>query len=175
VKDGIQDDAESERRDAIVATAVSQLGPQDPDKYWTVVCPALRGRPKTVAWCGGFALWCLRATPDACEWPGGHPWDWAIGKGFAARLPVTTIPAPGDIAYIAEPFQHHAIVERVEDFSVYTIDGNQSPGERVTRRRRPIEDAIYFSIAPLVQRYPDTEPAPPLPPEDEDTKPDAGR
>lgn len=170
--DGFQDDAESERRDAIVARAASQLGPQNPDKYWDVVCPELMGLPTKIAWCGGFSLWCLRETPDACEWPGGKPWNWQIGKGFASRLPQTLKPLPGDIAYIEKPYQHHAIVERVEGGAVHTIDGNQQPGESVARRVRPRHAfSAFFSIGPLVRRN-EAEPELREPDELEQTKPD---
>jgi hypothetical protein len=149
--DGYQDDAESERRDKIVATAAAELGPQDPDKYWAVVCQALMGNPHGISWCGGMALYVLRAS-GVCEWPGGAPWDWVVGKGFASRLPQTKHPLPGDIAYLPQPYQHHAIVERVDGDTVYTIDGNQSPGESVLRRVRHINAPFFYSIGPLVRR-----------------------
>ncbi len=149
--DGFQDDAESERRDAIVAAATTQLGEQDPDKYWSLVCPALMGQPTRIAWCGGFALWCLRES-GACEWPGGDPWDWQIGKGFASRLSQTLRPLPGDIAYIEKPLQHHALVERADGDTVHTIDGNQT-GETVRRRvRHRHAFSAFFSVGPLVRR-----------------------
>ncbi len=171
--DGFQDDFESERRDAIVGTAALELGPQDPDKYWRLVCPALMGNPHGVAWCGGFVLACLRNS-GACEWPGGAPWDWQAGKGFASRLPRTEEPLPGDIAYLDKPLQHHAIVERVEGDTIFTIDGNQTPGESVARRARQRKGIVFYSIAPLVRRN-DTEPAPPLEPDHlEETQPDGG-
>ncbi len=160
--DGFQDDAESERRDAIVALAAFELGPRAPDKYWSVVCPMLMGQPTKIAWCGGFALWCLRES-GVCQWPSGEPWSWQIGKGFASRLPRTMTPLPGDIAYFDQPLQHHAIVERITGSVLHTIDGNQTPGESVARRTRTLgPGVVFFSIAPLVRRdHADTEPAPP--------------
>lgn len=153
----MRDDYESERRDAIVALARSKVGEQNPDDFWSIVCPQLCGRPTSISWCGGFALWCLRES-GVCRWPGGEPWKWAVGIGFAARLPQTTRPEPGDIAYIAAPYQHHAIVDRVETTGlertfIHTIDGNvmPAPKEGVELRRRPLGAfTTFFSIAPLV-------------------------
>lgn len=132
-------------RQKVVKAAKGEVGPQNPDKYWSEVQPALMGNPTGIAWCGGFALWALKQA-------GLTEANWEIGKGFASRLLNTTkTPQPGDIAYYDQPFQHHAIVEKVDGNNVYTIDGNQSPGEQVLERVRPLNAATaYYSIESLI-------------------------
>jgi len=129
-------------RRIIVNVANTQIGPQDPKKYWLDVVPDhpdFHG-----AWCGGFTLWVLHQAGLARDI------NWEIGKGYCYRLPTTDSPQPGDIAYFDQPYQHHAIVEAVVGNQVYTIDGNQ-PGNTVARRLRP-RDAVtaFYSIAPLI-------------------------
>jgi len=130
-------------RRKIVEAAAGEIGQQDPQKYWLDVVPDHPGFHGD--WCGGFALWAIHQGNIAL---GVH---WVIGKGFCYQLPTTQDPRPGDIAYIQEPFQHHAIVESVNgDGTVTTIDGNQ-PGSSVQRRTRG-RSAItaFFSIDPLL-------------------------
>lgn len=138
-------------RMAVVVTARNELGQQDPDKYWSVVCPALMGNPHTVAWCGGFALWCLRQVFAQCD-----GWQWVIGKGFLYRLPTTLAPLTGDIAYFGHN-QHHAIVELVADGLLHSIDGNglRYPREGVVGATHRASDvSAYYSIAPLIGESP---------------------
>lgn len=129
-------------RQAVVNAAASQLGIQDPSKYWSEVVPTAPGFKGD--WCGGFALWCVkqaRLAPDMY---------WEIGKGFCYHLPITKDPFPGDIAYFDQPYQHHAVVESVGNALVTTIDGNQ-PGSQVVRRTRPISKVTaFYSIQPLI-------------------------
>jgi hypothetical protein len=132
-------------RSKVVNVALSQLGEQNPDKYWEEIQPAFLGNPHGIAWCGGFALWVLRQA-------GLTDWTWQIGKGFASRLPITHDPQPGDIAYF-DHLQHHAIVRSIKDGILTSIDGNQSPGERVLVRERPVSEVkAFYSIAPLVHK-----------------------
>lgn len=144
-----------EARSRVVAIARGELGEQDPDKYWRVVCPALMGHPHDVSWCGGFALWCLHAA-------GLTQQPWKQGLGFAEVIPLRKVqlPEPGDIAVYARNW-HHAIVERCANGRVYTIDGNSMPSPREgvvahdgiggNPAPRPITDAFaYYSIASLV-------------------------
>lgn len=137
----------SDYRKKVVAIARGEIGPQDPDKYWAVVQPALMGNPKGISWCGGEALWVLHQA-------GLTDIMWEIGKGFAAKhLPTTRDPLPGDIAYFDQPFQHHAIVEKIEGGNLYTIDGNQSPGEQVLPKIRNKNSATaFYSIQPLIDK-----------------------
>jgi hypothetical protein len=126
----------------VVNAAISQIGPQDPQKYWLDVVPEHPGFKG--AWCGGFALWAIRQAGIAQDV------HWEIGKGFCYQLPITKNPLPGDIAYFDQPYQHHAIVESIQDDSVNTIDGNQ-PGNQVLRRTRPIETVTaFYSIDPFI-------------------------
>jgi hypothetical protein len=133
----------------VVKVAASQLGVQDPDKYWALVNPGLVNSGK--AWCGGFALWALKQAglaPDAV-W---HTNANKEGYGFAEvyRLPKTKNPLPGDIAYYDQPYQHHAIVTANDGQTVSTIDGNQA-GNTVDVRTRPLSSATaYYSIQPWV-------------------------
>ena len=139
-------------RARVVGRARSELGEQDPDKYWAVVCPALMGHEHDVAWCGGFVLWCLRQE-GVCSW------DWEIGKGFVWRLKATALPEPGDVAVFKKSpsgsvLWHHAIVERCDGGRVYTIDGNSMPAPRegVTAKDRPIDTNVtFYSIGSLLE------------------------
>lgn len=138
-------------RAAVVAAAAGEIGPDTPEKrvkYWA---DAL-GRPVTYAeishpaWCGIFALWCLhQAGLDTDE-------HWQIGKGFLLQSPhpmhLTTSPQPGDVGYIASPFQHHFIVESVDDTRVHSIDGNQPDIRRQSRALSP--HIVFYSIASLL-------------------------
>lgn len=132
-------------RARVVAIALAELGEQNPDKYWSVVCPAFIGHAHDKAWCGGFALWCLRQA-GLCDW------DWINGKGFLYRLPSVSLPEPGDVAYFAKG-AHHAIVQSASSGLVYTIDGNSmlAPREGVTAKSRKIVDVTcFYSIRDLV-------------------------
>ncbi|HEX6826586.1 MAG TPA: CHAP domain-containing protein [Nitrospiraceae bacterium] len=128
----------------VVKAAASQLGVQNPDKYWSLVQPGLVGTKS--AWCGGFALWALKQAGLAPNTP------WQIGKGFTEinGLPRTKNPLPGDIAYFDQPYQHHAIVTSNDGLNVNTIDGNQA-GNTVAVKTRPLSAATaYYSIQPFI-------------------------
>lgn len=139
-------------RALVVTAAESQIGEQDPDKYWRQVCPDLLGHPHTISWCGGFALWALHQA-GLCDW------HWDIWKGpgtpsgFLYRLRHTADPMPGDLAYFARS-QHHAVIARVLEHYVDTIDGNtlRFPREGVTgpNIRKRVEVTSFYSIAQLV-------------------------
>ena len=132
-------------RQAVVLAAASQLGPQNWDAYCdgnTAQHPGSR-----VSWCGIFALWALHQAGLAL----GYQWRYGRGFIYPLGLPRTSTPKPGDIAYFDQPYQHHAIVEKVEGETVHTIDGNQ-PGETVQRRQRPKGAGSYFSISPLLSK-----------------------
>jgi hypothetical protein len=142
-------------RARVVEVAAAELGPQNPDKYWREVQPAFVGKPHSVAWCGGFSLWCLRQALPACA-----DWTWKPAVGFVYRykLPTVRPPEPGDVAYFeyvgGSKLDHYAIVDRVEGQLLHTIDGNQgtAPTELVARRVRPLLQAtLLFSIRELVR------------------------
>lgn len=136
-------------RRKVIAIADTQIGIQDPDKYWSLVCPELMGNPHKIAWCGGFALWCLREA-------GLCTWNWVIYKGpgtpsgFLYHLLPTRDPKPGDIAYF-DHMQHHAIVKEVHGPFVDTIDGNAMQGvEGVVSKTHPVTGCTFYSIASLI-------------------------
>lgn len=138
-------------RAQIVAIAEAEIGLQDPDKYWQLVCPQLMGNPHKVAWCGGFALWCLRQA-------GLTDWSWQVWSGpgtpsgFLYHLLPTRHPKPGDMAYFFAN-QHHAIVKAYHGDSVDTIDGNSVPypQEGVSVKTHLVKDVgCFYSIAQLI-------------------------
>jgi hypothetical protein len=129
--------------------ARSQVGLQDPDLYWDLVCPALKGKPHDISWCGGFALagWVENL-------PGCKGWTWEPRKGFLIPRGVQTvnIPEPFDIAlwrYInGKEVWHYALVEDFRDGKIYSIDGNQGirPQELVEPRTRTLDtDPVFYS------------------------------
>lgn len=138
-------------RDRVVERALGEIGDQNPDKYWSLVCPTLIGFPHTIAWCGGFALWCYVNEVPACA-----DWRWKVGSGFALPygMRMVSLPEPGDLVYWeylnGVRVHHYAIVRDVKDGIVYSIDGNQgiSPRERVEERDRSIVHTkpVFFSI-----------------------------
>jgi hypothetical protein len=143
-------------RQRIVRAAEGELGPGDPPKYWRSCKVA--GPPFPKHWCGGFALWAIHQAEVALDVA------WKIGLGFCEvqRLPRTTKPKPGDVAYKDKPFQHHAVVERADGDTVTTIDGNQPHCAR--RQKKLSAWTCFYSIEPLLTKaaaeHP-TEPAPP--------------
>jgi hypothetical protein len=141
-------------RASVVAYARAELGEQDPNKYFREVAPQFIGQPHTIAWCGIFWLWCLHQA-------GLTDHKWVTGLGFASGyLPVVSIPEPADGMYFGSPRQHYAVVERVINGKVYTIEGNTmlAPKEGVTAKEYPITSeefrrngGCYFSIGKLVR------------------------
>ena len=98
-------------------------------------------------WCGIFALWALKSA-------GVDVGEWKIGSGISSVRNVRPVSASaiklGDIAYIDQPFQHHAIVTNASGGSVETIDGNTSPDSTIAEkqpRSMTSFDAFYTAIA----------------------------
>jgi hypothetical protein len=154
---------EDSYREAIVQSAAGELGSLDHHvaAYWEA-CGLTA--PFPLAWCGAFALSRLKAAGCA------QGIDWMIGHGFLLVAPhalrEVATPKPGDVSYKPQPFQHHAVVERVEDGIVHTIDGNQGPPLYIKRASHPIGVGhVYFDVTPLIPKS-DTIPSPP-PPEPE--------
>lgn len=161
-----------DRRRAVVSVAEAELGAGRAPEYWRdVLGPDYRGTfPQH--WCGAFALWCLHQVRLALSV------HWLVGKGFCEvqRLPKTTTPLPGDVAYLDKPFQHHAVVKAIEGDVVVTVDGNQGgPTPVQEKRRKRSAFTCFYSIAPFLSaaelelepadsRVP-TDPAPSLSPE----------
>jgi hypothetical protein len=124
----------------------------DVDGLWREVgCPEFVGHWHDKAWCGGYALRCLRRVL-------GINWTWKNGIGFAEPhgMPRVTLPEPGDIAYFAKN-SHYAIVADVGSGNVQLVNGNglTAPLEGVTETSRPLLAAAggpstYYSIRNLV-------------------------
>jgi hypothetical protein len=100
-------------------------------------------------WCGGFALFCVKAAglaPDVA-------WRDAIGFVEPHRLPKVKIPQPGDVAWFIQN-QHYAIVERVRGNEFDSIDGNQgtvqSPCIKL-RSRLLTSVKFFYSIQPFIE------------------------
>jgi hypothetical protein len=135
-------------RAKVVRAAESQLGYPNQTKYAAAAlglteAQAVAQGTSRLSWCGLFATWAYQQAGAAI--------NWVLGKGIAYQLPRTSDPKPGDLAYIDQPFQHHAIVESVDGNEVTTIDGN-STGGLVVRNTRPRSAFTAFynidSIAP---------------------------
>ena len=161
-----------DHRAALVERCAKWVGFDDPTVFWKEVLHAKWQGPFPKHWCGAFVLANLR-------WEMLTTWLWEIpkvtpgaeGSGFLFRLAPKWQQVsraeiePGDVCYLDVPYQHHAIVERVVDGIVHTIDGNQGkPG--VQRREHRANDRrwAHYSIKHLL----------PVPPEPQSTPPGFG-
>ncbi len=147
-----------ELRQCVANLASSQEGVDDPSVYWREVLPPSWAGPYPRHWCGANALWVLRKAL-------GCPWRWevkgcygATHSGFLHHLRPTESPDIGDICYMAEPYQHHAVLTAIgleADGTPYTItqDGNQgiTPGICLEQYRRNPKWSAIYSIEPLIQ------------------------
>lgn len=128
-------------RQRVVAAALGELGKSDPAPYWR--SSGVLGPPPS-EWCGAFSLWALHRAGLARDTM------WKIGSGYLSQLPRTTVPKPGDIAYLDKPNQHHAVVVGVRGDLIDVVNGN-GVGRRVTRSTitlgRP--GVVFFSIEGL--------------------------
>lgn len=131
-------------RESVVAVARGQLGESDAAVYWRDVLTS--GPPFPPAWCGAFALWCLRQANLT-------DWHWEIGKGFLWRLKRTSDPRPGDVGYLDQPYQHHFIVTDVGQHTFSSCDGNQgTPGVQERHRAMDPHKYAFYSIEPLLPK-----------------------
>ena len=150
--------AEPKTREAVIEAADGEflLSPHvNVSKYWADVMHQSESAPHPPQWCGAFALWCLHQADLARE----LRWEFASEanghrSGFLyalRRLPLGSLPEPGDIAYF-EHWQHHAIVRcmvGVDQFD--SIDGNQGPVTPIKLHERSIREATaFYSIAGLL-------------------------
>ena len=140
-------------RARVVALMADEIGPGDTDAYWRAVGigpPYPKRNTPTGHWCGAMALWAIKGA--FAEFGYTLPVNWKIGLGFCEvgpmRLPRTKAPKPGDVAYSDQPFQHHAVVEKLEGGVLTTIDGNQPDVRRKTRKEPA--GIVYYSIAPYI-------------------------
>ncbi len=166
-----------DHRALFVKSCAGHVGQDVPTLYWREVLHAGWRGPYPKHWCGAFALAHLR-------WVGLTSWLWEIPditpggrvdgqpvSGFISRLAPKFMQVsraeiePGDVCYLDAPYQHHAVVERVENGIVYTIDGNQGSGRTfVARREHRANDRrwLHYSIKTLLPAMPvhlDLEPA----------------
>ena len=132
------------KRAAVVKAAMGEVGSNDIQKYWSAAAPGAL-IAKGTSWCGGFALWALKQVGLATNI------FWEFGKGFLYHLPITHSPQPGDIAYVAQPYQHHAVVESANtDGTVNLINGN-GEGGKVSLSKTPMSHVTaFYSIEPLI-------------------------
>ena len=142
---------ELERVQAIIgdAHAVNEFIAHRVPEYWADVLHQSALAPHPPHWCGGFALWCLHQAGLGLSqrWMFGPPHFGFLYK--LKQLTEHTLPEPGDIAYLDQPYQHHAVVERVEGDLVHTIDGNQGAHSPILRHVQPLRHWFSFhSIDP---------------------------
>jgi len=132
----------AEKRAAVVAAAMAEVGEANLSKYFGDAAPAMMGSGAN--WCGIFALWALHQAGLA------KGIQWVVSRGFLFRLRQTTSPQPGDIAYF-DKAQHHALVRAVRADEVDLINGNGTGGV-VTLSTAPKSKArAYFSIEPFLE------------------------
>lgn len=81
------------------------------------------------SWCGHFAMWTLKTSLGA----GAGIGNWITGKGISQVTGISQINKsavqPGDVGYIANPYQHHCVVVKVSDTSIISVDGNTNNPE----------------------------------------------
>jgi len=136
-------------RKAVIDAAIAELGQPNKGEYWESALLEHAAHPQPalkLAWCGIFTLFCLHKAGLAMRT------HWVFGRGYLSGLLRTTDnPKPGDIGYRDQPFQHHFIVESVDDAMVHSIDGNSGTHSTVNRCTHPIgHGCTYYSIAPLL-------------------------
>ena len=144
-------------RSRVISVAAGRIGTPDSSSFWSVCGAEPFDRRK--AWCGIFALWCLREA-ELCDW------KWRFGPPFGFLFHLfpyrTEHPEPGDIGYIDAPFQHHLLFERFDGDNVHSIDGNTPLVARKVRPRSKV--TAFYSIESLIlaaharESYPDPEP-----------------
>lgn len=132
---------ESATRQQVVDVALSELGNSDEARYWDEVLAPGQPRPDH-SWCGAFALWVLRIALDM-------KWTYDDDGAWFYRLPWTSSPRPGDLAFIEET-RHLAIVASATPERVQLINGAGMAG-KVTISNVPRQKVTEFrSIGPLL-------------------------
>ena len=131
----------------IVAVALTQIGNSGGQPYWSWYGVNVR-----IEWCACFVSWCadqcgyidLGIVPKFASCTSGMNWF----KGKDQWKANDYIPASGDLIFFdwAKNGQdgspdHVGIVERVEDGTVYTVEGNS--GDAVRQRSYPVG---YYEI-----------------------------
>lgn len=132
-------------RARVAKIARSRIGDSNGALYWRAVAPSL---DSTKSWCGVFALWALQQAGLA---PG---WTWSMApnaSGFLYRLPLTTTPKIGDIAYFTK-YQHHGVIIGVHGGFLDVVNGNGAGG-KVSLSTVPVSSAAgIYSIQPLIDK-----------------------
>lgn len=141
------------KRIAVASAALREVGNSDAVKYWSRV--RREPPPYPHAWCGAFALWCLKEAGLASDI------YWRDVLGFLMVRPhvleIVHAPDTGDIAYFNHN-QHHAVVCHATNGIVRLVNGNGEKG-KVTISDTPLENVSYFfSIGRLLPITPDGEP-----------------
>lgn len=135
---------ESSLRESVVEHASAEIGNSIPTKYWKNVLPTANQYPPS--WCGAFALWALHQAGLAKDI------NWIIGIGFLFKLPQTTAPKIGDIAYFSVN-QHHAVVSAVNtDGTVSLINGNGQDAKVSLSKIHRNKVTAFYSIQPLIAK-----------------------
>jgi hypothetical protein len=140
-------------RQRVANTANQENHAKDATKYWADVLSLTWRGPYPSQWCGAFVLWCLRTSL-------GCGLQWEVSSGFLHHLPQLrrgAMPELGDIAYLDNPYQHHAVVVAAGLSSdgvpyVITMDGNSGspPGEVIEHWSHQSCWTCFFSIDRLV-------------------------
>jgi hypothetical protein len=131
-------------RDRIVEIARGYVGSSDRVAFWLKALGSDPGKSKH--WCGAFWLACAKEA-------GLTDINWGIdGTGVQAlKLKPTRRPEPGDLGYVDQPFQHHFLVEAVDEKTYSSIDGNAgTPGVQRKFRALKTPGVIFYSIEPLL-------------------------
>jgi hypothetical protein len=125
--------------------ALREVGQTDWKRYY----PGVLQSTSRVEWCGIFALWILHQAGI------GAGVQWEISKGFLYKLKLTNSPQPGDIAYVDQPSQHHAVVidANKQPNQIECVNGNggnaQYTGNVVTHTFLPRSHySAFYSIGP---------------------------
>jgi len=140
-KGGPPQDKSAVIRKRVIEIAREQVGKAELERYFAAVAPDFVGQKPE--WCGIFALWVLHQAGL------GAGVKWIVAKGFLFRLPRTSSPKPGDIAYYTK-FNHQALVAAVRGGEVDLINGNGKGGV-VSESTKRLEDAAgYYSIQPWI-------------------------
>jgi hypothetical protein len=134
----------TEARQYVAALARSYLGRSDAATFWKRVGVAPPGPP---FWCGGFAAAVLNeALGCAIRWRFATKTDKRSGFLYLLGSPRHT-PELGDVCYVDEPYQHHAVVVRTDPLEL--VNGNGKGGV-VALSGAPTHTHVFYSIARLL-------------------------
>jgi len=135
----------AEARQYVAALARSYLGRSDEDTFWARCGVA---KPYPTSWCGAFALSILREA-GLCSWTWDFEWLNQYNRsGFLWHLaPPRHTPELGDMCYVDQPYQHHAVVVRTDPLEL--VNGNGKGGV-VALSGAPTHPHVFYPIQPLL-------------------------